>query len=113
MANAKVQALQAHYALELDAQVKRWQQATVVRAYCEALGAHLLGPGSAGDEDSQRQWLDWVRRYVEDLDPSLNPHGMPTTPEFGPEDLKPFLGKWSPHGPRESRLLVPQKAGSV
>ena len=54
-------------------------------------------------EERQRQWelaAEWIRDYVDRLDPLHSAPAMPESPEPSPDDLKPFLGGLSPYGPR-------------
>ncbi|SEL58870.1 hypothetical protein SAMN05414137_11099 [Streptacidiphilus jiangxiensis] len=106
MTAANEQAIHEQYAERLREQAQQWRQAEGLRAYCSALEARLSQP-QAGDDasamESARQWLAWARAHVLALDPL---QGLPTMPEarkVKPEDLKPFLGEWSPHGPEGNR----------
>jgi hypothetical protein len=40
--------------------------------------------------------------YTAAIDPLTPIPGKPDIPEPSPEGLKPFLGRWSPHGPEKS-----------
>ncbi|MFD8472293.1 hypothetical protein ACFV2E_09590 [Streptomyces globisporus] len=44
-------------------------------------------------------WIDWAAARVERLDLLNTPPRLPDIPEPRPDDLKPFLGRWSPYGP--------------
>ncbi|GAB3922063.1 hypothetical protein GCM10029976_009990 [Kribbella albertanoniae] len=88
---ARRMATHAHRAAVLTAQAERWQQATAIREYCDAL-EQLASSTSA-------EWISWARAHASALDPLSNPPGMPEEPELKPEDLKPYLGRWSPYGP--------------
>ncbi len=47
--------------------------------------------------------LDEAERVLDGLDPLRDPAVLaPSVPEPRPEDLKPFLGRWNPHGPDRS-----------
>ena len=47
--------------------------------------------------------LEFVDRRLAALDPLANPARLiPEVPEPKPDDLKPYLRGWSPHGPEES-----------
>jgi hypothetical protein len=75
-------------------QAAAWEEARALRTYLDALEVKYGGaPESA-------EWIAWVRRYVDErLDPLASPPLMPAEPEIRPDDLKPFLGGLSPHGP--------------
>ena len=62
-------------------------------------------PGSATPAmsgRSDRDWLAWARAYADEIDPTIGLVAGPEEVEPGPEDLRPYLGRWSPYGP-ESR----------
>ncbi|WP_245239985.1 hypothetical protein [Streptomyces erythrochromogenes] len=44
-------------------------------------------------------WINWAAARVELLDPLNTPARLPDIPEPRADDLKPFLGHWSPYGP--------------
>ena len=97
---AREQAVQAQYAAVLREHVKHWREATELREYCDALERHLAQADLAEDRVSgTREWLAWVRHYVQAIDPLQQLPGMPTSPDPKPEDLKPYLTGWSPYGP--------------
>ncbi len=85
--------LQAHRAEHLDRRVGQWRRAEDIRAYCDALEArHGAGASS--------EWVEWARSFAERIDPLTRPPEIPADPEnVRPDELKPFLGGWSPYGP--------------
>ncbi|WP_328505981.1 hypothetical protein [Streptomyces sp. NBC_00391] len=44
-------------------------------------------------------WIDWAAARVERLDPLNTQPRLPDIPEPRADDLRPFLGYWSPYGP--------------
>jgi hypothetical protein len=97
---ARERAVQAQYAAVLREQVKHWREATELREYCDALEHRLAQADLAKDQASEtREWLAWVRRYIQAIDPLQQLPVMPTPPDPKPEDLKPYLKGWSPYGP--------------
>ncbi len=55
------------------------------------------------DRDAILRQLDEAERRVDALDPILQLSRIaPSLSEPKPEDLKPFLHGWSPHGPDKS-----------
>lgn len=100
MADAKVQALQRHFATTLDQQSQTFEHFKRLTAYCDQLEQRLQEAGpDHPDAAAATQWLSWARAYTESVDPLQALPQMPATPEFKAEDLKPFLGRWSPYGP--------------
>jgi hypothetical protein len=99
---ARYEATQAYYAKVLDAQVKLWRSASVLRVYRDELERRLGNPRQTdGDFTDARQWLSWIDGHLDRVDPIENPPAMPNPPELGPEDLAPFLRGMSPHGPEQ------------
>ena len=59
--------------------------------------ASSLEPGARAAVEAH---LEFAQRRVDGLDPLANPAVLaPSVPEPRPDDLKPFLDGWSPHGP--------------
>lgn len=93
MERAKASFIEAHRAKSLRAQVSAWHEAQTTAGYLAALEeAH-------GETDAAAAWIEWIRGYVERLDPLRSLPTMPETPDISREDLKPFLGGLSPYGP--------------
>ncbi len=99
MAVARQKATEAYYGKILDNQVVRWQRAKELRTYRAELAQRLEDAGPDEDLDSTRQWLGWIDQHITRTDPTETLPDMPATPELTPDDLKPYLGSWSPHGP--------------
>lgn len=87
-----------HRAEILDAQVKAWQHATAIRAYCDAIEQKYPNEAEASG------WVTWARARADALEPLGT---APTTPEqpkdLSPDDLRPFLDGWSPFAPERER----------
>ncbi|WP_327177056.1 hypothetical protein OG599_18390 [Streptomyces sp. NBC_01335] len=101
MEGAKWRAVEAQFAEVLRAQAGRWEEATALGRYCDALEHRLTGVTGLDEADlaSAQQWLAWARRYVESLDPLARIPSMPAARDQKPEGLKPYLNGWSPYGP--------------
>lgn len=56
-----------------------------------------MPPGKARTE--AEAWISWAADTVERLDPLETPPQLPNIPEPRADELKPFLGHWSPYGP--------------
>lgn len=99
---AKERAVREQLAQVLREEAGRWQEAAVLSAYCMALERRIGELDGAVDEsalDSARRWLEWARGYVRSIDPLSRIPKMPHTREPTPEELRPHLRGWSPHGP--------------
>jgi hypothetical protein len=104
MTRAKAAAATAYKAKILNQQVENWRRAATLREYCDAL-ADRIAQAEHGEEqvdDATLAWANWITEYTATIDPLTSIPRMPDAPEPSPEDLKPFLGKWSPYGPEES-----------
>lgn len=94
-----------HYGSILREQAGAWREANALRQYCDALERRCdatVGEEGA-DVESARAWLRWARDFAEAIDPLGELPPMPSEPELTPDDLKPYLGRWSPHGPEAHR----------
>ncbi|MFI5803477.1 hypothetical protein [Streptomyces sp. NPDC051561] len=105
MEMAREQAAQAQFAEVLRSEARQWQDASLLSEYCNALERRLEAASEADEAtvSSTRQWLAWVRRYVQSLNPLTRLPSMPTAREAKPEELAPYLNGWSPHGPEAHR----------
>jgi hypothetical protein len=65
-------AVTQHWARRLSGQVDAWRQANDIRRHCDQMIAAGLS--------STDPWLVWARRYADDLDPTVDPPGMPDPP---------------------------------
>jgi hypothetical protein len=94
MERARERFLDAHRAKVLRAQV-------AARAEAEGLSAYLAELEAAyGATPESTEWIDWVRSYIERLDPLQASPTMPADPEISRDDLRPFLPAGvSPYGP--------------
>jgi hypothetical protein len=80
----------------LRGEAARWREAEQIRAYCDAAEA------AYPDDRSTAAWVAWGRRHADQLDPLHTAPQMPSAPapeSVPPEELRPFLEGWSPHGP--------------
>lgn len=104
MGRAKAAAITAYKAKILDKQVENWRRAATLREYRDALTDRIAqaNRGKQQVDDAVLAWAKWITEYTAAIDPLTSIPRMPDVPELSPEDLKPFLGKWSPYGPEES-----------
>ena len=92
MAEAELQLIKAHRAEHLGTQLRRWQEAAAIRAMIATVAANEA-------TEPHSDWIEWARRYANEIDPSVTGLTPPPAPKITPETLRPFLGRWSPHGP--------------
>ena len=81
---------------ELISQMNAWTLTERILSYSEAIQRRSqLVEGS-----DTYQWVEWMEAFAASIDPlQREPAPMPSVSEPTPEDLKPFLEGWSPHGP--------------
>lgn len=78
-------------------QVDMWDRAAKIRAYCTSLEDSLAVEGKTQEELTE--WILWARSFADRIDPTCGDPQLPETPDPRPQDLKPYLGRWNPHGP--------------
>lgn len=83
----------------LRAQVTNWRLGKDLDEYLPAMETRIAAIGSEHERDAAIEWLNWARTYRQSIDPLTKPLVIPTTRKPSPEDLKPFLGGWSPYTP--------------
>lgn len=96
MEQAMVRLIEAHRLDVLRARVAAWNEADAIRAYCDNVEAHHGADIIAADPDAAR-WLAFARDYA---GRAKRLPRMPADPDVTPDKLKPYLGRWSPYGPR-------------
>ncbi|OKJ29450.1 hypothetical protein AMK22_28015 [Streptomyces sp. CB01580] len=99
MEEARVQYAEAYRVRHFEAQEAAWRHATQLTEYVSAVRTQVetMPPGQARTESEV--WIDWAAATAERLDPLSTPPRLPDIPEPRADDLKPFLGHWSPYGP--------------
>jgi hypothetical protein len=96
MDSAKLRLIEDHRIGVLRSRVTAWSEADAIRAYCNAVEARHGADTIAADPEAA-EWLAFAR---EQADRTQQLPRMPADPEVTPEALKPYLGRWSPYGPR-------------
>ena len=95
MARAERRLIEEHRLEVLRQHVRAWNEADLIRAYCDAVEARH-GIDEVESEPEAAKWLTVAREYADRA--QRLPH-MPADPEITNEALKPHLGGWSPYGP--------------
>jgi hypothetical protein len=96
MEHAKRRLIEDHRVEVLRRRVRAWEEAEAIRAYCDAVEARHGVDVIAADSEAAR-WLALAREHA---DRTQDLPRMPADPEITHEALKPYLGRWSPYGPR-------------
>ncbi|MFJ1648336.1 hypothetical protein [Streptomyces sp. NPDC088258] len=99
MKEARVQYAEACRFRHFEAQEAAWRHATGLAEYVSAARTRVdaMPPGQTRTE--AETWIDWAAARVEHLNPLNTPPRLPDIPEPRADDLRPFLGHWSPYGP--------------
>lgn len=87
-----------HRASVLYKQLGSWRRAQELDRYLDAMRARAQTLPAEQHHDA-RQWIAWALRHREAIDPLSGTLAMPPIPDPKPEDLKSYLGGWSPYGP--------------
>ncbi|SDP90853.1 hypothetical protein SAMN04487905_112186 [Actinopolyspora xinjiangensis] len=90
MAAARGAFLRDNRVKALTKQLDGWEQADRIRAF-------VLAARRKGQADNA--WLEWAESYADEIDPLTGPVEAPDDVEPKSEDLRPYLGRWSPYGP--------------
>ncbi|MCK9928829.1 hypothetical protein MXD62_16865 [Frankia sp. Mgl5] len=98
MAKAKVDHREAHRAKVLEQQMVAWRHAGQLREYIVAMEERIASMDGA-EAETAAEWLSWATEHVARVDPLGSRLAMPADPEPKPDELKLFLGRWSPYGP--------------
>jgi hypothetical protein len=104
MEQARIDLLKDFRVKALREQTDAWHEAGRIRAYCDALDQHVSTAlaGSPEEQRSVMEWITWARNYADDIDPVHRRPCIPKDPPVRPEDLRPYLKGWSPHGPKRA-----------
>lgn len=99
MEDARIQYAEAYRFRHFEAQEAAWRHATGLTEYLSAVRTRVeaMPPGQTRTE--AEAWISWAASTVERLDPLHTPPRLPDIPEPRADDLRPFLGHWSPYGP--------------
>lgn len=96
METATRRAIDAHRLELLRSRIQAWNEAEAIRAYCDAVEARHRDTIAEDEDEDAGAWLGLARQHADRLQALPR---MPADPEPTPEQLKPYLGKWSPYGP--------------
>lgn len=100
MTAAERRYLDAWRADRLIRRVESWRQVEEIKAYCDAVEARYPPDRNPKAAD----WIGWARCHIERIDPLAKEPSMPADPEnVRGEDLRPYLGHWSPYRPEDRR----------
>ncbi|MFB8396249.1 hypothetical protein [Streptomyces yangpuensis] len=99
MEEARVQYAEAYRVRCFEAQEAAWRHATRLTEYVSAVRTRVETMPAGQARTEAEAWISWAAAAVERLDPLSTPPRLPDIPEPRADDLRPFLGHWSPYGP--------------
>lgn len=88
-----------HRSEALQSQFQYWQRANAMELFIGEMDRAVEAMEDGEGRSRALEWRDWSAAQVVKINPLLQPLQMPETPEPKAEDLRPFLGGWSPYGP--------------
>ncbi|MFJ2171194.1 hypothetical protein [Streptomyces griseofuscus] len=99
MEQTRIRYAEAYRVRHLETQEVAWRHSIRLTEYMSAIRTRVeaMPPGQTRTE--AEEWISWAAATVERLDPLNTPPQLPDVPNPRADDLKPFLGHWSPHGP--------------
>ncbi|WP_055566875.1 hypothetical protein [Streptomyces atriruber] len=100
MRQARTALVEDHRTKILRGQVEAWQEATAVRAFCDALEDQQ--DATAATTEAGLAWIAWARAYADRIDPVPRRPVLPEPPSITPDSLRPYLHGWSPHEPKRT-----------
>ncbi|MFD7289223.1 hypothetical protein [Streptomyces sp. NPDC059863] len=100
MQEARAAYAHAYRVKHLGEQADAWHKVNRLTEYVTAVRdrATSLPPGQERTEIEA--WLAFADAHLQHLTESASAPKLPTPPKPSGDDLKPFLGHWSPYGPR-------------
>ncbi|MFC8346478.1 hypothetical protein [Streptomyces sp. NPDC057280] len=89
----------AYRVKHLGEQADAWYQASRLTEYITAVRDHATSLPPGQERTEIEAWLAFADTHLQHLTESVSAPKLPTPPKPSGDDLKPFLGPWSPYGP--------------
>ncbi|MGW0999768.1 hypothetical protein ACWD5V_42200 [Streptomyces sp. NPDC002523] len=99
MEQARIRYADAYRVRHLEAREAAWRHATRLTEYVSAARTRVEAMPPGQTRTDAEAWISWAAATVERLDPLNTPPRLPDIPSPQADDLKPFLGHWSPYDP--------------
>ncbi|MFH8559437.1 hypothetical protein [Streptomyces sp. NPDC017988] len=100
MQEARAAYAHAYRVKHLDEQADAWHQTKRLNEYVTAVRDHATSLPPGQERTEIEAWLAFADARLQHLAESAAAPKLPSPPKPSGDDLKPFLGHWSPHGPR-------------
>ncbi|MFE5603390.1 hypothetical protein ACFQ8O_29890 [Streptomyces coelicoflavus] len=99
MQEARAAYTHAHRVKHLEEQSDTWHQAKRLTEYVTTVRDRLTSIPPGQESTEIEEWLTFADAHLQRLSESTSTPKLPTPPKPSGDDLKPFLGHWSPYGP--------------
>ncbi|MET8401638.1 hypothetical protein [Streptomyces sp900116325] len=100
MREARAAHTHAYRVKHLEEQAGAWHHAKRLTEYVTAVRDHATSLPPGEEKTDIETWLAFADARLQHLTEVASAPKLPTPPEPSSDDLKPFLGHWSPYGPR-------------
>ena len=100
MRKARAAYAHAYRVKHLEEQADAWHQAKRLTEYVTGVRDHTTSLPPGQEKTEIEAWLAFADAHLQHLTESASAPKLPTPPKPSGADLKPFLGHWSPYGPR-------------
>ncbi|MFJ4125649.1 hypothetical protein ACIP3U_30500 [[Kitasatospora] papulosa] len=100
MEEARTAYAYAYRVKRLEEQADAWHQTKRLTEYVTAVRDHATSLPPGQERTEIEAWLAFTDARLQHLTESAAAPKLPTPPKPSGDDLKPFLGHWSPYGPR-------------
>ncbi|MEU8974904.1 hypothetical protein AB0D11_37585 [Streptomyces monashensis] len=100
MHEARAAYAHAYRVKHLEKQAGAWHQAKRLTEYVTAVRDHTTSLPPGQERAEIEAWLTFADAHLQHLTDSTSAPKLPSPPKPSGDDLKPFLGHWSPYGPR-------------
>ncbi|MEU0489777.1 hypothetical protein ABZ249_11135 [Nocardiopsis sp. NPDC006139] len=111
MAGAVEQAVAARRSMLFREALESWHTVNEIRSFCKALEEEAGRCEDSSQAELLLRWARWGEETAEQWDPVRSVSGV-RNQDFdadpSPDELRPFLGDWSPHGPRREYRYRPE-----
>ncbi|WP_225882190.1 hypothetical protein [Streptomyces aureocirculatus] len=100
MHEARAAYTHAYRVKHLGEQADAWHRAKRLTEYVTAVRDHATSLPPGQERTEIKAWLAFADAHLQRLTDSASAPKLPSPPKPSGDDLKPFLGHWSPYGPR-------------
>lgn len=99
MEQARLDCVEQHRRSVLQHQFEAWANAKAMEQFLEEMRVAVSANENEAIRAGADEWLAWAGEHVNGANPLRGVLRMPGMTEPTPDELRPFLKGWSPHGP--------------